>query len=1223
MRGWIAALLLSALPVHAAGPWMLHPGYREQRVAPSDHGRPRPGFSNLPPASTGIRFTNVLSEAAVSQNHILENGSGVALGDVDGDGRCDVYFCRLEGPNVLYRNLGDWKFEDVTTTAGVACDGQHSTGAVFADVDGDGDLDLLVDAIGRGTRLFLNDGHGHFVEAAGSGLLSVGGSHSLALADVEGDGDLDLYVANYRTTSFKGATESSKVRLRNVNGQLMVPPENAGQFLLARTAAGQALLEIGEPDVLYLNDGHGHFSPESWTGGRFRDEQGRALREPPRDWGLSAMFRDINGDGAPDLYVCNDFFSPDRFWINDGRGGFHALPRVALRKTSFASMAVDFGDLNRDGFDDFVVVDMLGRSRREQMFQRSNFELAPVPWWGWPPDREGIEGRPQTLRNTLFLGRGDGTFAEAALAWGVQASGWSWGVLCFDVDLDGYEDLLISNGHGHDMTDSDALQALAHRERAGGAGARMDLSLFPRLATANVAFRNRGGHGFEEVGKEWGFGEEGVSNGMGVGDLDGDGDLDVVLNNLNGVASVLRNEGVGRRVGVRLKGEGVNTAGIGARVVVRGGPVEQSQEMICGGRYLSGSEAMRVFAGSEGKVSLEVRWRSGRVSRVEGVEGNGVYEVEEKGALLEEKKKAEAVEAVYEEQSVKLGHEHVEMEYDDFGRQPLLGRRLSTLGPGVGWMDLNGDGKEDLVVGGGRGGELAVYGGDGKGGFVKVGMGVKGLGEEQGGVVGWNGEAGRSTLLVGEGNYVGAKGGVESVGRWEMFFGEMKREKGFKGDEGSVGPLAVGDVDGDGELEVFVGGRVMGGKYPEAGASRIYRRRGAEWEEDGELSRAVSGAGMVSGAVWSDLDGDGYPELVLACEWGPVRVYGNRGGKLEERTKSWGVEGEVGLWNSVSAGDVDGDGRMDLVVGNFGANTVNEEGLKEGVWLYWGDVDGNGTWEVIEGWMEGGAVKPRRDWKTMGRAVNGVMEGFGSYREYGEAGMERVFGAGLNGLKKRRLGVLESKVYLNRGGQFEGKALPMEAQLSPVFGVCIGDYDGDGVEDVYVSQNFYGTDVETGRYDGGRGLWMRGEGKGRLEAVSGERSGVKVYGEGRGAALGDYDGDGRVDLVVGQNGGATRLYRNRGGKAGLRVKLVGMGSNGNGIGAVMRLKCGSWEGPAREVHGGGGYWSQDSAVSVLGIREGARELQVTWPGGRRTATPVPPEAREITVHADGKLSVEP
>ncbi|MFO1459083.1 MAG: FG-GAP-like repeat-containing protein [Verrucomicrobiota bacterium] len=1161
----------------------------------------------------------MLSEAVVAQNHILENGSGVALGDVDGDGKCDIYFCRLEGPNVLYRNLGDWKFEDVTASAGVACDGQWSTGAVFADVDGDGDLDLFVNGIGRGTRLFLNDSHGDFVEMAGSGLLSVGGSHSMALADVDDDGDLDLYVANYRTTSFKGAAESSKVRLRNVNGQLTVTPENAGQFLLARTAAGQALLEIGEPDVLYLNDGHGHFTPESWTGGRFRDEQGRVLREPPRDWGLSAMFRDINGDGAPDLYVCNDFFSPDRIWINDGRGGFQALPRLALRKTSFASMAVDFGDLNRDGHDDFIVVDMLGRSRRERMFQRSNFELAPVPWWGWPPDREGMEGRPQTLRNTLFLGRGDGTFAEAALAFGVQASGWSWGVAFLDVDLDGYEDLLISNGHGHDMTDSDALQALANRERAGGAGARMDLSLFPRLATANVAFRNVGGVGFEEVGREWGFGEEGVSNGMGVGDLDGDGDLDVVLNNLNGVASVLRNEGAGRRVGVRLKGEGGNTGGIGARVVVRGGPVEQSQEMICGGRYLSGSEAMRVFAGSEGKVSLEVRWRSGRVSHVEGVEGNGVYEVEEKGAAMEEKGKREEVVGIFEDQSGKLGHEHVEMEYDDFGRQPLLGRRLSTLGPGVCWMDLNGDGKEDLVVGGGRGGELAVYGGDGAGNFVKVGMGAKGLGEEEGGVVGWNGEAGRSTLLVGEGNYVGAKGGVESVGRWEMFFGEMKREKGLKGDSGSVGPLAVGDVDGDGELEVFVGGRVMGGKYPEAGASRIYRRRGAEWEEDEELSRAVSGAGMVSGAVWSDLDGDGYPELVLACEWGPVRVYGNRGGKLEEQTRRWGLEGEVGQWNSVSAGDVDGDGRMDLVVGNFGVNTVNAEWMKEGVWLYWGDVDGNGTWEVIEGWQEGGVVKPRRDWKTMGRAVSGVMERFGSYREYGEAGMEQVFGAGLSGLKKRRLGVLESKVYLNRGGRFEGKALPMEAQMSPVFGVCIGDYDGDGVEDVYVSQNFYGTDVETGRYDGGRGLWMRGDGKGWLEAVSGERSGVKVYGEGRGAALGDYDGDGRVDLVVGQNGGATRLYRNRGGKAGLRVRLVGMGSNGNGIGAVMRLRCGEWKGPAREVHGGGGYWSQDSAVSVLGVRDGERELQVTWPGGRRTLTPVPPKAREITVQADGRI----
>jgi hypothetical protein len=1188
-------------------------------------GSGKTGFIRLPSTQTRITFTNELADLAAEKNNILENGSGVAVGDVDGDGWVDLYFCRLEGPNVLYRNLGNWSFEDITAQAGVGCPGQFSTGAVLADVDGDGDLDLLVNALGGGTRLFLNDGRGKFTESTESGLLNRFGAHSLALADIDGDGDLDLYVANYRTTSFKGLVESTKIRLRSINGRLTVPPEHAEQFTLAQTDAGEALVELGEPDVLYLNDGRGHFTPESWTSGRFLDEAGRSLKEPPRDWGLSAMFHDMNGDGFPDLYVCNDFFSPDRIWINDGTGHFRAAPKLAVRKTSFASMAVDFGDLNRDGFDDFLVVDMLSRHHLERMFQRSNFELAPVPWWGWPPDREGIDGRPQTMRNTLFLNRGDGTFAEVAYAAGVSASEWSWGVIFMDVDLDGWEDILISNGHGHDLTDSDALRRLAARPPTAGDRSPF-LPLFPRLARPHVAYRNLGGRGFEEVGREWGFAEVGVGQGMAVGDLDNDGDLDVVINNLNGEATILRNEGSAPRVAVRLQGAGGNTQGIGARVRLRGGPVEQSQEVISGGRYLSGADPLRVFAAGGGtNLELEVQWRSGRRSVVRGVQANHLYEVAEAGA--------EAVPAVvptnaapwYEEAS--LGHGHHEEPFDDFARQPLLPRRLSQLGPGVAWFDLNGDGLEDLIIGSGRGGTLAVLAGNGRGGFsaVKRAVWAGAAADDLTGVVAWSAEAGASTLLVGQANYETGGTNRPAVLRYDVFFGEIKAGTNLAGDGASVGPLAVADLDGDGELEVFVGGRVEGGRYPQGVSSRLYRQRGGQLVLDEANSRVLAGVGLVSGAVWSDLDGDGYPELVLACEWGPVRVFANHRGQLSEATEAWGLAGYRGWWSGVTAGDFDGDGRMDLVAGNWGRNSPYEEGLGQEPRLYHGDVDGNGTWDVVEAQWDGElkAVVPRRDWQSVGAAIPWVRERFGSYREYGRASVEQIYGAKLGALSELRVNTLDTMLFLNRGGRFAAHPLPREAQMAPVYGLCVGDYDGDGREDLFVGQNFFGTDRETGRLDAGRGLWLRGDGHGGLESISGSASGVKVSGEQRGAALADYDGDGRVDLVVSQNGAATRLYHNVRGRPGVRVRVAGPPGNVSGWGTVLRLGSAEQPGPARELHCGAGYWSQDSPVTVLAAPAGAGDaplrLWARWPGGKHTEASLPPDAHEVRLHFNGNL----
>jgi hypothetical protein len=596
---------------------------------------PRPegrdaGFTRLEPAQTGLQFTNHVSLKEIAKNRLIEDGSGVAAGDVDGDALCDLYFCSLEGDNRLFRNIGGMRFQDITASAGVGCSGQASTGAVLADVDGDGDLDLLVNGLGAGTRLFLNDGHGKFVEKIDSGLARDSGARSLALADIDGDGDLDLYVANYRRTTARDGVE--RVTMTRRGSGFEVPVHLRDQFTAEVTErGGPMLIERGEPDILYRNLGGGRFEAISWTGGEFGDENGLTLTEPPRDWGLSAMFRDLNGDGLPDLYVCNDFHSPDRIWLNKGKGRFQAAPSTMLRKTSFASMAVDFADINRDGLDDIFVAEMLGMTRLRRQTQRDNLESSAIPSLGWGWRVGDITNVTQVMRNTLFLNLGDGTYTEIAQYSGVQASDWTWGAAFLDVDLDGYEDLLIANGHVRDHLNSDVQARLAPAGPPKDAAARERLfGLIPTLAVPKRAFRNRGDLTFEERGAAWGFDWIGISNGMALADLDNDGDLDVILNNLNSGALVMRNDTTAPRIAVRVRGRPPNTWGIGAKIRVRGGPVPQSQEVISGGRYLSCDDGLRVFAaGQAAELDVEVVWRSGQHSLFQRLQSGFIHEITE------------------------------------------------------------------------------------------------------------------------------------------------------------------------------------------------------------------------------------------------------------------------------------------------------------------------------------------------------------------------------------------------------------------------------------------------------------------------------------------------------------------------------------------------------------------------------------------------------------------
>ena len=1218
---WLSTAALTAAAV--PGPTQ----YQARALAVPEKGRA--GFALMPASTTGMWFTNQVADERSIRNRNLLSGSGVAAGDVDGDGLIDLYFCGLDNPNVLYRNEGNWHFKDITDQAGVACPGRDATGAAFADVDADGDLDLLVNSLGGGTQLFLNDGKGKFTEVTeAAGLLSRRGSTSMALADIDGDGDLDLYVANFRPltlldspgTQFRVEPDASnRPRVVSVNGRPASDPEYTNRF---EVGPQRQVLEYGEPDDLFINDGRGHFSRRSFTDGSFLDEAGKPLTSADRDWGLAVQFHDLNGDGAPDIYVCNDLFTPDRIWLNDGKGGFRAMPSLSLRNTSTFSMGVDCADINRDGFVDLFTVDMLSRSHQRRLVQ-----VNPGMSTGTLP---GVfEDRQQFARNVLHLNRGDGTYAEIGYWAGVEASEWSWGPVFLDVDLDGYEDLLVINGQLRDFQNADV--SLRLEEAKFGKEFSFErmlqvLQTFPGLITPNVAFRNRGDGRFEDQSDAWNFNQPGISQGMALADLDGDGDLDAVISNLNGPAFLLRNETSAPRILVQLRGRGTNRQGIGARIEVRGGPVTQSQEMICGGRYLSADQMARCFAAGNatGELEIEVQWRSGRRSTITHATANTLYNIEEPvdtsvDTSVEAKdSKSMATSPVatwFKDVSVLIDHRHTEPEFDDFARQPLLPKRLSRLGPGLTWHDLDGDGWDDLIVGASRGETMGVFLNMKGKSFERVTTGPfsKPAPRDQTSVLGVGG-----TLFIGSSNY---EDGTTNGGSARVYdFARKAAGDILLGRPLATGPMAMADVDGDGDLDLFVGGRCQPGRYPEAATSLLFKNQGGRFSEHYRWPTL----GLVSGAIFTDLDGDGASELVVACEWGPIRVFRNLTGTPEEITAPLGLENYRGWWNSVAAGDFDGDGRLDLVAGNWGLNTKYRASTAHPRKIYFGDWSGRGGLDIIEAGfdVESGKELFERPLHILGGALPFLRERASTFTEFATLSISDALGERLKEGGVVEANTLTSMVFLNRGGRMEASALPAEAQWSPVFGIAVGDLDGDGFTDLFLAQNFSANDFDTTRQDAGRGLWLRGDGKGGFTTRGCENSGIAVYGDQRACALSDFDGDGRLDLAVTQNGSATRLFHNEKAKPGLRVRLQGPPGNPNAAGGVIQLLQQGKPGRAQEIELGSGYWSANGAAQIVtGMTASNAQLQVQvrWPGGKTTVTSVEPGVKEVRLNPDGSI----
>lgn len=1152
------------------------------------------GFQLRSGQETGINFTNVLTDSRIMMNLNLMNGSGVALGDYNSDGFCDIYLPNLNGSNALYRNLGGWRFRDVTRESGLEMEGMNSTAATFVDTDGDGDLDLLVTTMGNPNMHYQNNGNGTFsVRRDYPGAANKQGSTSMALGDVDGDGDLDLYVANFGVQSLIRSGGIINITYRN--GVPVVRGRDADRIMII----DGVMYELGEEDYFYLNDGNGGFVMPSVTDGHFRDSDGQPLKRHPMDQGLCVSFRDLNGDRHPDLYICNDAFTPDRFYINDGKGNFSELALNEFRKTPFFSMGADFADIDRDGDTDFLVVDMLSRRHQERMTQRSSMPMRP--------SAIGSEySRDQVRRNNLHLNRGDGSFAEIANYSQIAASGWSWSALFMDVDLDGWEDVLITNGIQYDVDDRDTMEAIKQRNLTSLADQRRAVLTYPILDTPNYAFKNLKNLQFEETGESWGFSSSAISNGMASADMDNDGDLDLIVNTLNSQLLVYENVSQGPRILVRLRGRKPNTFGVGAKITLKGGPVVQSQEMMAGGRYMSGDAYERVFAALPGvDHTVEVEWRNGSKSILDGLRTGNAYIISQSSAVHPEsassQRSEERVSPLFEDASALLGHEHVEMDFDDFSRQPLLPRKMSQHGPGVAVADFDGDQLDDIAIGAGRSGQISILYNQlpstGNLTFSEKKLGTS-LADDSTGLLGIRLHQSQSlaVCISGMTDYEGMHPSGNSVQSVSTHSGASSIN--FAAPSGA---LAAADMDGDEDMDIVVGGTIIPGRYPLSTATRIFLNQNNHFQ----VASEIKSIGAIRGLTLADLEGDGHCEIIIAQEWGPLEVYALQDQAYTNVTQKWGLSDESGLWQSVLAVDINLDGRMDLVAGNWGLNDYYSGDGNRKIFLHFPENFLSSGLPIIESYQSSpdGEILPFRDRSSMARGFPEILPWVPSHRQFAQMSVMELFPDSWSGFQMRTVSELHSAVFLNMGGHFKKITLPEVAQFAPVFGLVSADWNLDGFPDLFLAQNFFPQNEDASKLEAGRGLLLHGDGSGNFVGIPAHLAGIKIYGEQRGAAAGDFNNDGKPDLVVTQNAGGTKLYLNQSTQSGKKLYLSGPDANPDGLGASVLVKRRNGSSEVLSIVAGGGYYSQSSIHPILSQTDQILSFEVHWPGGRITEHP--------------------
>ena len=1176
-------------------------------------------FSPLEVEDTGVSFVNVVDdEHPLSRLYILGYAcGGIAVGDIDGDGWDDIYCTGGPRDSVLYRQVGKLQFEDFTQSAGVSASGKWSCSAQFVDVDNDGDLDIHVCNYDEPNLLYINDGKGNFSESGQSAGIDVkDASLSAHFADYDNDGDLDYYLLTNRLIRAGGLPSAEEATYRTAEGKPALKPEFKPFYEIYDKGGKQYTIRtIGRPDRLFENDGKG----------RFRDvtkESGIS----DIAYGLSAAWFDYDNDGLIDLYVANDFQDPDYFYRNNGDGTFTNVIKSAVPHTTWFSMGSDVADLNNDGLLDFFVLDMAATTHYKAKIAMGDMSAFK--------DFMDESDPRQMMRNALFINSGTSRFMESAWLSGLAASGWSWAAKLSDFDEDGLTDVYVTNGMSANVRNPDVrLPVMVNGERKMLPYSQRMLfgkeewQLWKESGLQkdnNQAFRNLGNLKFDDVAKDWGLDHEGASYAAATSDLDRDGDLDLIVASLDEPVKILRNNNVGNSLTVSLRGNSSNRFGIGATVKIKTTNGEQLRLMNPMTGYASSNGPTIHFGLKSVKAidSLEVKWPDGFKHSFNDLKSNSHYVISQSNS--EEDREAKTLIAstntLFEEVTGISSAKHSETFFDDFKLQPLLPNKLSHFGPGLAVGDVNLDGVDEFIVSSAKGEPLSMHfqNADVISSKIIPSAKVHSISEDMSPLIFDADKDGDMDLYVVSGGVESEQGSPELTdrlylndgqGNYELAPADSLPKLNFSGSA-----VAASDFDRDGDLDLFVGGRLRRGEYPMSPRSAFLRNDTADnnvarfTDVTTELAKGLERCGMVTGALWSDANGDGWQDLLLSIEWGPVKIFLNKEGRLVDATRQSGLSDYNGWWNGLSARDIDGDGDMDYVATNFGLNTKYHPSKKKPVQIYYGKFGDSKKASIVEAKVSEDCILPVRGKSCSQNAMPYLAQKFPTYDSFASATLTDIYTqSSLQQAQAFQVNYLESAILINDGeARFKLKPLPALGQISPGFGVVATEVNGDGNADIYIVQNFYHPQRETGKMAGGLSVLLLGDGTGSFDQVWPNQSGLIVSEDARGLSSCDWNNDGWVDFVVSVNNGKMKLFENNPDVSNelnsLKVRLSYAQGNPNGVGSKVSVIMEDGTVQSDEVSAGGSYLSQSSPDLFFGVglEKKIKSINVRWPDGKET-----------------------